>query len=70
MTELALPAGTIENALTAFNNGADAVYFGLKDFSARKGAGNFSEEDLSKIRRYALDKNKKIYITINTLINT
>lgn len=69
MTELALPAGTIENALTAFNNGADAVYFGLKDFSARKGAGNFSEEDLSKIRRYALDKNKKIYITINTLID-
>ena len=45
MTELALPAGTLENALTAFNNGADAVYFGLKDFSARKGAGNFSEED-------------------------
>lgn len=69
MTELALPAGTLENALTAFNNGADAVYFGLKDFSARKGAGNFSEEDLSKIRRYALDRKKKIYVTINTLID-
>ncbi len=69
MTELALPAGTLENALTAFNNGADAVYFGLKDFSARKGAGNFSEEDLSKIRRYSIEKNKKIYITINTLID-
>ena len=29
MTELALPAGSLETALTAFNNGADAVYFGL-----------------------------------------
>ena len=69
MIELALPAGTLENALVAFNNGADAVYFGMKDFSARKGAGNFSFEDLAKIRRFAIDNNKKIYITINTLID-
>lgn len=69
MIELALPAGTLENALVAFNNGADAVYFGMKEFSARKGAGNFSFEDLAKIRKYSLDNNKKIYITINTLID-
>ena len=69
MTELALPAGSLETALTAFNNGADAVYFGLKEYSARKGAVNFSLEDLSKIRRYSLEKNKKIYITINTLLD-
>ena len=47
MIELALPAGSLESALTAFNHGADAVYFGLKEFSARKGAVNFSFEDLS-----------------------
>ena len=69
MTELALPAGSLTTALTAFNNGADAVYFGLKEFSARKGAVNFSLEDLSKIRRFALEKGKKIYVTINTLID-
>lgn len=69
MIELALPAGTLENAIVAFEHGADAVYFGLKDFSARKGAGNFSFEDLSKIREYSLRNNKKIYITINTLID-
>lgn len=69
MIELALPAGSLETALTAFKSGADAVYFGLKDFSARKGAVNFSLEDLSKIRRYALENNKKIYLTINTLID-
>ena len=69
MTELALPAGNLETALTAFREGADAVYFGLREFSARKGAVNFSLEDLSKIRRYALDNKKKIYLTVNTLLS-
>src|SRR5574344_2879775 len=69
MIELALPAGSLSGALTALQYGADAVYFGLKDFSARKGAVNFSEEDLSKIRRYSLEHGKKTYITINTLID-
>lgn len=69
MIELALPAGSLETALTAFSYGADAVYFGLKEFSARKGAVNFSEEDLSKIRSYALKNGKKIYVTVNTLID-
>ncbi len=69
MTELALPAGSLQTALTAFSNGADAVYFGLREFSARKGAVNFSLEDLSKIRRYALDHGRKIYVTVNTLID-
>ncbi len=69
MIELALPAGTIKEAIAAFRAGADAVYFGMKDFSARKGAGNFSEEDLSRIRRYSLENEKRIYITVNTLID-
>ena len=47
--ELAMPAGTLEEALIALRSGADAVYFGMKEFSARKNAGNFSEEDLAKI---------------------
>lgn len=69
MIELALPAGSLENALCAFSSGADAVYFGMKDFSARKGAVNFSTEDLSKIRRFAQDNGKKIYVTVNTLVD-
>lgn len=69
MIELALPAGTIKEAIAAFRAGADAVYFGMKEFSARKGAGNFSAEDLSRIRRYSLENNRKIYITVNTLID-
>lgn len=69
MIELALPAGTIEEALVAFNAGADAVYFGMKEFSARKGAGNFSLDDLSKIRKYSEDRDKRIYVTVNTIVD-
>ncbi len=69
MIELALPAGTIKEAIAAFAAGADAVYFGMQEFSARRGAGNFTEEDLSRIRRYALDNGKRIYITVNTLVD-
>ncbi len=69
MTELALPAGSLSSAITAFKNGADGVYFGLKEFSARKGAVNFSLSDLSRIRRFALENGKKIYVTLNTLID-
>ena len=69
MIELAIPAGSLENALVAFRNGADAVYFGMKDFSARKAAVNFSFEDLAKIKRYAGDNGKRIYVTVNTLVD-
>ena len=69
MMELALPAGNLENALVAFRSGADAVYFGMKTFSARRGAVNFTEEDLAKIRRVSRENGKKIYVTINTLVD-
>lgn len=68
MTELALPAGSLQSALTAFKEGADAVYLGLKSFSARANATNFTFEDLAKLRQVALTEGKKIYVTVNTLI--
>ena len=66
--ELALPAGSLQCALYAFKGGADAVYFGLKSFSARKGAVNFSFEDVRKIKAYCQANNKKFYVTVNTLV--
>lgn len=69
MIELTLPAGDLNTALTAFRYGADAVYFGMKAFSARKNATNFSFSDLSVIRRYAMEHGKKIYITVNTIVD-
>ena len=66
--ELALPAGSLQCALYAFKGGADAVYFGLKSFSARKGAVNFSFEDVRKIKAYCQANGKKFYVTVNTIV--
>ena len=67
--ELAIPAGSLQCALYAFKGGADAVYFGLKNFSARKGAVNFSFEDVRKIKALCLAENRKFYVTLNTLVS-
>lgn len=67
-TELALPAGSLQCALYAFKGGADAVYLGLKSFSARKNAVNFSFEDIRKLKEICVRENKKFYITLNTLV--
>lgn len=55
--------------MTAFNEGADAVYLGMKSFSARKDATNFSFEDLAKLRSVAKEQDKRIYVTVNTLVD-
>lgn len=67
-TELAMPAGNLQCALYAFKGGADAVYLGMKLFSARAGAVNFSFEDLRKLKTICNEQNKKFYITLNTLV--
>lgn len=67
--ELAIPAGSLQCALYAFKGGADAVYFGLKNFSARKGAVNFSFEDVRKIKAYCQSNGRKFYVTLNTLVS-
>ena len=68
--ELLSPAGNMESFFAAVENGADAVYFGLKDFSARASAQNFSLEDASKAIAYARGKSIKVYIALNTLVKT
>ena len=52
MTELLSPAGSPEAVIAAVQNGADAVYLGLGDFNARRGAKNFTEEEFEKAVRY------------------
>jgi len=68
MSELAIPAGSMQCALVAFREGADAVYLGLKNFSARKNATNFTFEEYSKLFKYAKDNNRCVYVTINTVL--
>ena len=67
--ELLSPAGDFETALAAFDAGADAVYCGLADFSARAFAKNLSFEDLGHLVRFARTKGKKVYVTFNTLVD-
>jgi len=67
--ELLSPAGDFDTALAAFEAGADAIYCGLADFSARAYAKNFSFEELGHIVAYAHAKGKKVYVTFNTVID-
>ena len=66
--ELLAPAGCEENFYGAINYGADAVYLGLSDFSARKNAGNFTFEQLPYFVSYAHIFGVKVYVAINTVI--
>ncbi|MBQ3571618.1 MAG: U32 family peptidase, partial [Clostridia bacterium] len=66
--ELLAPAGCEENFYGAVNFGADAVYLGLSDFSARKNAGNFTLDRLNFILSYAHLFGVKVYLAVNTVI--
>ena len=66
--ELLAPAGDIEAGYAALHYGADALYLGLKEFSARATAGNFSDAELYQITGYAHSLGRKVFVAINTLV--
>ena len=66
--ELLAPAGDWACLKAAVLNGADAVYFGLPDFNARKSATNFSCDELPKVIEYLHYHNVKGYVAFNTLV--
>ena len=66
--ELLAPAGDIEAGYAALYYGADAVYLGLKLFSARATATNFTPEALNEFTAYAHSLGKKVFVTINTIL--
>jgi U32 family peptidase len=68
--ELLAPVGNFTNLRVAIDAGADAIYFGLKEFSLRVNAGNFSVKDVDKIKEICTEKGKdvKIYLTMNSII--
>ncbi len=67
--ELLAPAGSFEALRAAVENGADAVYLGGKDFSARQYAANFDREEMLEAIKYAHSRGVKIYVTVNTLLD-
>ncbi len=68
--ELSAPAGDFPMLVAAVNAGADAVYFGLKEFNMRANAKNFSLSDLKEIKKICKSsgKNVKMYLTLNSII--
>ncbi|MFR1255308.1 MAG: peptidase U32 family protein [Eubacterium sp.] len=66
--EILGPAGSKEGIYAALNAGADAVYVGTSRFGARAFAKNPSVEELEEALVYAHLRDKKIYLTVNTLL--
>jgi putative protease len=66
--ELVCPAGNLASLRAAVDNGADWVYFGLRDdTNARNFAGlNFGAEDLAAGVRYAHARGARTLLAINT----
>jgi putative protease len=68
--ELLAPAGGLDAGFAAFQYGADAIYLGLKKFSARAEAENFTLEEVDEITSYAhaMTPPRRVFVTINTVI--
>jgi putative protease len=66
--ELVCPAGSLPALKAAIDHGADCVYLGFRDATnARNFAGlNFSEAAIVEGIRYAHDRNRKVFLALNT----
>lgn len=65
--ELLAPAKNLECGIAAIDHGADAVYIGAAQFSARQTAGN-STDDIAELTRYAHQFGAMVYVTVNTIV--
>ena len=66
--EILAPCGSIESVYAAVRSGADAVYLGAKDFSARASAENFDFLQIKEAVEYCHINRVKVYLTLNTII--
>jgi len=65
--ELLAPAKNLQCGCAAIKAGADALYIGASQFSARANAGN-SLQDIEKLVAFAAPFRVKIYAALNTLL--
>jgi U32 family peptidase len=68
VVEVLAPAGGREAFLAALAAGADAIYCGLKRFSARMAAENFTIEELIPLSRLARRRKTSVYVALNSLV--
>jgi putative protease len=64
------PAGSRPSFLAALAAGAEAVYCGLKLFSARMEAKNFGVEELAELVGLAHAKGTRVFVALNTIIKS
>ena len=67
--ELLAPAGTPGRLWAALFAGADAVYLGGKQFSARRFAGNFTNDEIKEAVSLCHALGKSVYVTLNILLS-
>ena len=66
--EILAPAGSRESFMAGLAAGADAVYLGLKSFSARMQADNFSPAELASLVDLAHSEGRRVYVAMNTVL--
>lgn len=65
--ELLSPAKDCDTGIAAIDHGADAVYIGGPNFSAREKATN-GIHDIERLCRHAAQYDAKVYVTLNTIL--
>ena len=68
--ELLAPAGSLECGIAGIHYGADALYLGMPQFSARADATNLTLDELAVLTgiAHSATPRRSIYVTVNTLI--
>lgn len=66
--ELMAPAGNWTMLMAAYQNGADAVYFGVGKLNMRAKAENFTIEELPEIVSFCKEKTILPFLVVNTII--
>ena len=66
--EILAPAGSFDSVVAAVRCGANAVYLGAKQFSARAFAQNFELSELESTVAYCHERGVKVYLTLNTAV--
>ena len=67
--ELLAPAGSIDRLKIALLYGADAVYFGGRNYSLRANAKNLGIDEIKEACDYAHNLGKRVYVTVNIIFH-
>ena len=67
--EILSPAGSRESLEAAVRSGADAVYLGATEFSARRNAENFDSRQLADAVKFCKIRGVRVYLALNILLS-